>query len=79
MAASLQVAPLSLKAVVASYILSLAVFIPISGWMADRFGTRRVFFTAVARLHDGIAAVRTVARTRRCWWRRGCCRARARR
>jgi EmrB/QacA subfamily drug resistance transporter len=42
------VPPLSLKAVVASYILSLAVFIPISGWMADRFGTRRVFFTAVA-------------------------------
>jgi len=47
-AASLQVAPLSLKAVVASYILSLAVFIPISGWMADRFGTRRVFGIAVA-------------------------------
>jgi EmrB/QacA subfamily drug resistance transporter len=48
MAASLQVPPLSLKAVVASYILSLAVCIPISGWMADRFGTRRVFFTAVS-------------------------------
>ena len=48
MAASMQVPPLSLKAVVASYILSLAVFIPISGWMADRFGTRRVFFSAVA-------------------------------
>jgi EmrB/QacA subfamily drug resistance transporter len=48
MATSLHVQPLSLKAVVASYILSLAVFIPISGWMADRFGTRRVFFTAVA-------------------------------
>jgi EmrB/QacA subfamily drug resistance transporter len=48
MAASMQVAPLSLKAVVASYILSLAVFIPISGWMADRFGTRSVFFSAVA-------------------------------
>jgi EmrB/QacA subfamily drug resistance transporter len=48
MAASLQVAPLSLKAVVASYILSLAVFIPISGWIADRFGTRRVFGIAVA-------------------------------
>ncbi|HKB54859.1 MAG TPA: DHA2 family efflux MFS transporter permease subunit [Ramlibacter sp.] len=47
MAASLQVQPLSLKAVVASYILSLAVFIPISGWMADRHGTRTVFFTAV--------------------------------
>ncbi len=47
MAASLNVAPLSLKTVVASYILSLAVCIPVSGWMADRFGTRRVFFAAV--------------------------------
>ncbi len=47
MAASLQVAPLSLKAVVTSYILSLAVCIPVSGWMADRFGTRRVFAIAV--------------------------------
>ena len=48
MAASLHVTPLSLKAVVASYILSLAVCIPLSGWMADRFGTRRVFSSAVA-------------------------------
>jgi EmrB/QacA subfamily drug resistance transporter len=48
MAASLHVTPLSLKAVVTSYILSLAVCIPVSGWMADRFGTRRVFSTAVA-------------------------------
>ena len=47
MAESLQVAPLSLKAVVTSYILSLAVCIPVSGWMADRFGTRRVFGIAV--------------------------------
>jgi len=30
-----------------SYTLSLAVFIPISGWMADRFGTRKVFLYAV--------------------------------
>ncbi|HSB98181.1 MAG TPA: DHA2 family efflux MFS transporter permease subunit [Spongiibacteraceae bacterium] len=48
MAASLHVTPLSLKAVVTSYIVSLAVFIPVSGWMADRFGTRRVFASAVA-------------------------------
>lgn len=46
-AASLEVTPLSLKAVVSSYVLSLAVGIPVSGWMADRFGTRRVFFAAV--------------------------------
>ena len=48
MAASLHVTPLSLKAVVTSYILSLAVCIPVSGWMADRFGTRRVFGIAIA-------------------------------
>lgn len=48
MAASLDVTPLSLKGVLTSYTLCLAVFIPISGWMADRFGTRRVFGTAVA-------------------------------
>lgn len=48
MAASLGVTPLSLKAVVTSYIVSLAVCIPVSGWMADRFGTRRVFSAAVA-------------------------------
>ncbi len=44
---ALDVAPLSMKAVLASYTLSLAVFIPISGWMADRFGTRRVFASAI--------------------------------
>jgi EmrB/QacA subfamily drug resistance transporter len=46
-AAALHVAPLSMKAVLSSYTLSLAVFIPISGWMADRFGTRRVFAWAI--------------------------------
>jgi EmrB/QacA subfamily drug resistance transporter len=45
--AALGVAPLSMKAVLASYTLSLAVFIPISGWMADRFGTRLVFASAI--------------------------------
>src|SRR5580704_16625366 len=45
--AALYVAALSMKAVLASYTLSLAVFIPISGWVADRFGTRRVFASAI--------------------------------
>src|ERR1700728_1680373 len=45
--AALHVGPLSMKAVLASYTLSLAVFIPISGWVADRFGTRRVFAAAI--------------------------------
>jgi EmrB/QacA subfamily drug resistance transporter len=47
-AAALGVTPLGMKAVLSSYTLSLAVFIPISGWMADRFGTRTVFGSAIA-------------------------------
>ena len=47
MAASLGVTPLSLKAVVTSYILSLAVSIPVSGWLAERFGSRRIFLFAL--------------------------------
>jgi EmrB/QacA subfamily drug resistance transporter len=46
-AKALAVAPLSMKAVLSSYTLSLAMFIPISGWMADCFGTRRVFSSAI--------------------------------
>ena len=46
-AQALKVPPLSMKAVLASYTLSLAVFIPISGWMANRFGTRQVFASAI--------------------------------
>ncbi len=47
MSANLGVEPLSLKSVLTSYTLSLAVFIPVSGWMADRFGTKRVFSLAI--------------------------------
>jgi EmrB/QacA subfamily drug resistance transporter len=47
MAAGLHVDSLSLKSVVTSYTIGLAVFIPLSGWVADRFGTRRVFGLAV--------------------------------
>jgi EmrB/QacA subfamily drug resistance transporter len=46
-AEAMHVRPLNTKSVLASYTLSLAVFIPVSGWMADRFGTRRVFSSAI--------------------------------
>ncbi len=39
--------PIALKLAVTSYLVSLAVFIPISGWMADRFGARTIFRTAL--------------------------------
>ena len=45
---ALAVTPLSMKSVLSSYTLSLAIFIPVSGWMADRFGTRTVFGSAIA-------------------------------
>jgi EmrB/QacA subfamily drug resistance transporter len=39
--------PLALKLAVTSYLLALAIFIPASGWMADRFGARNVFRAAI--------------------------------
>src|ERR1700682_3570394 len=45
--ASLGESPLRLNVAITCYLLSLAVFIPISGWTADRFGARRVFSAAI--------------------------------
>src|ERR1044072_9181741 len=47
-AAELGPNPLALKLAIPSYLLSLAVFIPASGWTADRFGARTVFSAAIA-------------------------------
>ena len=47
MAQTFHTSPISLSAGMSVYMLALAVFIPISGWMADRFGSRSVFSTAV--------------------------------
>jgi EmrB/QacA subfamily drug resistance transporter len=48
MAQSFGTDPVSLNIGVTVYMLTLAVFIPISGWLADRFGARRVFAAAIA-------------------------------
>lgn len=48
MATSLRVSPIELKLALISYLLSLAIFIPISGWVADKYGIKRVFMTAIA-------------------------------
>lgn len=45
--------PIALKLALTSYLLSLAVFIPVSGWMADRFGTRTVFRAAIGVFMGG--------------------------
>ena len=47
-AADIDANPLALKLAITSYLLSLAIFIPASGWTADRFGARNVFRAAIA-------------------------------
>ncbi len=47
-ATSLAVPPLHLNLAITAYLLSLAVFLPLSGWLADRLGARRVFCMAIA-------------------------------
>jgi len=46
-AADIGTNPLALKLAITSYLLSLAIFIPASGWTADRFGARTVFRAAI--------------------------------
>ncbi len=48
--------PLRLNLAITSYLLSLAIFIPISAWMADRFGGRNVFGAAIALFTVGSIA-----------------------
>jgi EmrB/QacA subfamily drug resistance transporter len=48
MASSFAVSPPQMSAAITSYLVSLAIFIPVSGWIADRFGARQVFCAAIA-------------------------------
>lgn len=47
MAASLHESPLHMHSVIVSYVLTVAIMLPVSGWLADRFGVRNVFFSAI--------------------------------
>ncbi|TQI81670.1 DHA2 family multidrug resistance protein-like MFS transporter [Serratia fonticola] len=47
MAASLGESPLHMQSVIVSYVLTVAVMLPASGWLADRVGVQRVFFSAI--------------------------------
>lgn len=56
MAASLGESPLRMQSVVVAYSLTMAMLIPASGWIADRFGTRRIFFAAIVLFVAGSIA-----------------------
>ncbi|PAV02432.1 MFS transporter [Arsenophonus sp. ENCA] len=47
-AKSLNHSPLAMQSAVISYTLTVALLIPVSGWLADRFGTRKIFIFAVS-------------------------------
>jgi EmrB/QacA subfamily drug resistance transporter len=47
MSKALQVNPIDMKIALISYLLSLSIFIPISGWLADKFGIKRIFIAAL--------------------------------
>jgi EmrB/QacA subfamily drug resistance transporter len=46
-AESFQINPVNMKLALTSYLLSLAVFIPISGWLADKYREKRIFLLAI--------------------------------
>lgn len=47
MARDLGVSPLQMHSVIVSYVLTVAVTLPVSGWLADRFGVRNILFVAI--------------------------------
>src|SRR5258706_6843666 len=48
--------PLALKLALTSYLVGLAIFIPISGWVADRYGSRTIFAAAIVVFLGGSLA-----------------------
>jgi EmrB/QacA subfamily drug resistance transporter len=56
MASSLQQSPLHMQAVVVAYSLTMAAIIPATGWLADRYGTQRMFLLAILLFTLGSAA-----------------------
>lgn len=47
-AISLERSPLAMQSAIISYTLTVAMLIPVSGWLADRYGTRKIFILAVS-------------------------------
>ena len=58
---------------ITSYLFSLAVFIPISGWVADRYGAEKVFRGAIVVFLPARSCAGSATRCGR-WWPRACCR-----
>ena len=57
------IAPTAVDGIVIAYLVSLAVFIPASGWLGDRFGGKRVLLDRHRRLHRGLGRCAAWPRT----------------
>jgi MFS family permease len=57
-AADIGTSPIALKLALTAYLVSLAIFIPISSWFADKYGAKRVFLTAIAVFMAGSIGLR---------------------
>ena len=64
-AADIGADPLALKLAITCYLISLAVFLPVSGWTADRFGARTVFRARHPGVHLRLDRLRAVELARR--------------
>ncbi len=58
MAKSLGESPLHMHMVVVSYVLTVAVMLPASGWLADKIGVRNIFLCRHRAVHAGFAVLR---------------------
>ena len=59
MASDLKENPLRMQGVIVAYMLTVALLIPASGWIADRFGTKKIFFSAILLFSDGLQLLPT--------------------
>ena len=51
--------PVRMNLAVTAYVLTLAVFIQLSGWFADRYGMRKIFVLALGTFRTGLGVMRT--------------------
>jgi MFS family permease len=71
-AADLGTSPIALKLAVTAYLVALAIFIPVSGWMADRFGARASSGRRSASSSPDRSPAPSPARSRSSCWRGSC-------
>jgi len=59
-AKTFQTHPINLKLSVTSYLISLAIFIPISGWAADKYGTKKKFYSLYFIIYNKLCILRII-------------------